>query len=128
MGVTVLIGTGLECAKLGLSGYIKLERHVKLLEFEQVSLLMRDYIVRLKPLDEEDVDIFLRHPAIRGQLKMLMGTPGLLHTASLALRSLIREGVPSTDEEIRCALSSHLQLHCACLCLSTILEMAFDVQ
>ena len=104
--MTVLIGTGLECAKLGLSGYIKLERHVKLLEDEQVSLLIRDDIVRLENVNKEDLDTFLRHPAIRGQLKMLMGTPGFMHTSSSALNCLLWNGVPTNDHDVRCAVNS----------------------
>lgn len=56
--MTVLMGTGLEYVKLGLSGYIKYQRRVELLTFEQMSLLMRDAIVRRKSLNQADVDTF----------------------------------------------------------------------
>lgn len=106
------MGTGLENVKLGLSGYRKIQRQVKLLTFEQVSSLMCDAIVLRKGLNRAKVSTFLGHPAICGQIKMLMGIPGFMHTALGALYPLL-QSVPSTDAEIRFVLKKpHSQ--CAC--------------
>lgn len=81
MGVPVIIGTGLEYLKWGMSGYVKMKRHPKLLEYEQVASLMCDDIVDQRSFMRTDVQTFLRHPAICGQIQMLMGIPGFMESA-----------------------------------------------
>lgn len=106
----VIIGTGLQYLKWGMSGYVKIERHIKLLEFEQVASLMCDDIVNQRSFERNDVETFLRHPAICGQIQMLMGIPGFMETALEALHQHFWNGVPRNDEEIRSALN--LQPQC----------------
>lgn len=104
VGMTVLIGSGVEHVRQGMSGYMRFARHIELLTCEQVSSLMSAAIVRHHGLKTEHVDTFLRHPAVQGQIRMLMGLPGFMHMALEALYPLLHN-FPSTDKEIRFALA-----------------------
>ena len=72
--------------------------------------LMSNAIVRHMSIKAEDVNFFLRHPAMRAQIKMLMGLPVIMRTALGALYTLL-QNFPSTDKEIRFALMSPSESH-----------------
>ena len=99
--LSVLIGTGLEYAKLGLSGYEKMPRQIRHLSLSQVSKLMADSIVSVNRLTVQQANELLGHRAMRVQLNLLMGLPGFMDMALDVLHGSLKTGVPQNDAEFR---------------------------
>ena len=101
--LSVLIGTGLECAKIGLSGYEKTSRQICHLTLSQVSNLMADSIARTNRLTVPQANNVLGHRVMRLQLNLLMGLPGFIDMALDVLHTNLKTGVPQNDGEFRSA-------------------------
>ncbi|KAL0047778.1 hypothetical protein WJX82_011660 [Trebouxia sp. C0006] len=99
--LSVLIGTGLECAKIGLSGYEKTSRQICHLTLSQVSDLMADSIARTNRLTVPQANNVLGHRVMRLQLNLLMGLPGFMDMALDVLHTNLKTGVPQNDGEFR---------------------------
>ncbi|KAL3148758.1 hypothetical protein ABBQ38_014169 [Trebouxia sp. C0009 RCD-2024] len=99
-GLVVLIGTGLEFGKFGLTGYRKIARTVNILTDDQVELLMKTDILSQHRLSPEDVGAFLKHPLMRAQIRMLMGLPSFMLMALDFLLAHLST-LPGTEEEVR---------------------------
>ncbi len=101
--LSVLIGTGLEYAKLGLSGYEKTSRQICHLTPSQVTDLMADSIANFNRLAVPQANDLLGHRVMRLQLNLLMGLPGFMDMALKVLHTNLKTGVPQNDEEFRSA-------------------------
>ncbi len=101
--LSVLIGTGLEYAKLGLSGYEKTSRQICHLTPSQVTDLMAHSIANFNRLTVLQANNLLDHRVMRLQLNLLMGLPGFMHMALKVLHTNLKTGLPRTDEEFRSA-------------------------
>lgn len=99
----VLIGTGLEYAKIGLSGYEKTPRRIRHLSLSQVSHLMAESIVTVDRLTVQQANKILDHRAMRVQLSLLMGLPGFMDMALDVLHDNLKLVLPQNDEEVRSA-------------------------
>ncbi len=76
--LSVLIGTGLEYAKLGLSGYEMTSRQICHLTLSQVSDLMTASIAKENRLTVLQANAILGHRVMGLQLNLLMGLPGFM--------------------------------------------------
>ncbi|KAL0019737.1 hypothetical protein WJX77_008046 [Trebouxia sp. C0004] len=99
--LSVLIGTGLEYAKLGLSGYEKTSRQICHLTLSQVSDLMADSIANANRLTVRQANNVLCNTVMRLQLNLLMGLPGFMDMALDVLHTNLETSVPQNDEEFR---------------------------
>ncbi|DBA96132.1 TPA: hypothetical protein ACH3X1_015618 [Trebouxia sp. C0004] len=104
--LSVLIGTGLEYAKLGLSGYEKTSRQICHLTLSQVSDLMADSIANANRLTVRQANNVLCNTVMRLQLNLLMGLPGFMDMALDVLHTNLETSVPQNDEEFRSTLIS----------------------
>ncbi|DBA78959.1 TPA: hypothetical protein ACH3X1_008832 [Trebouxia sp. C0004] len=95
--LSVLIGTGLEYAKIGLSGYEKTYKQICHLTLSQVSELMADSIAKANRLTVLQANIVLGHRVMRLQLNLLMGLPGFMDMALDVLHTNLETGVPQND-------------------------------
>ncbi|DBB01187.1 TPA: hypothetical protein ACH3X1_001069 [Trebouxia sp. C0004] len=100
-GCVCLSGTGLEYAKLGLSGYEKTSRQICHLTLSPVSDLMADSIAKVNRLTVPQTNNVLGHRVMRLQLTLLMGLPGFMDMALDVLHTNLETGVPQNDEEFR---------------------------
>ncbi len=103
VGLSVLIGTGLEYARIGMSGYEKKSRPIFHLSLPQVSELMADAIVCVNSLTHQQAKDLLCHDAMRVQLNLLMGLPGFMDMALDVLHANLKNGYPQNDQDIRSA-------------------------
>lgn len=117
--LTVLIGTGLEYAQIGMSGYEKVYRHVCHLSQSQVSDLMADSVAKVNRLTVVKANSILSHRVMKVQLNLLMGLPGFMDMALDVLHTKLRSGSPQTEKEVRSAAfaigNSYLTLFQCCL-------------
>ena len=101
--LSVLIGTGLEYAKIGLSGYEKTSRQICHLTLSNISDLMAASIAKESRLTVLQANDVLGHGVMRLQLNLLMGLPGFMDMALDVLHDNLETGVPQNDEEFRSA-------------------------
>lgn len=99
----VLIGTGLEYAKLGLSGYEQTSTQIYRLTLSQVSDLMADSIAKGNRLTLRQANNILTNRVMRLQLNLLMGLPGFMDMALDVLHTNLETSVPQNDEDFRSA-------------------------
>ncbi len=101
--LSVLIGTGLEYAKIRFPGYEKTSRQICHLTLSQVSDLMAASIAKENRLTVSQANDVLGHRVMRLQLKLLMGLPGFMDMALDVLHDNLETSVPQNDEEFRSA-------------------------
>ncbi|KAL3145847.1 hypothetical protein ABBQ38_015218 [Trebouxia sp. C0009 RCD-2024] len=117
----VLIGTGLEYAKLGLSGYEQTSTQIYRLTLSQVSDLMADSIAKGNRLTLRQANNILTNRVMRLQLNLLMGLPGFMDMALDVLHTNLETSVPQNDEDFRYTLiSADMTLEDASTCSGNV--------